>query len=135
MSFAGAISDYHDGGLLRQNIHCALPRSPEGRVQIVIPRQRNVKRYQSQFVSRPVFLLTMKHSLNRVLLKLNQGADFRNKEDELSLMFKDNRFERFIPECLVKGKTMVFCAGTGAGKTTFANACLQYIPIICDVFQ
>lgn len=29
---------------------------------------------------------------------------------------------------LVKGKTMVFCAGTGAGKTTFANACLQYIP-------
>ncbi len=43
-------------------------------------------------------------------------------------MFKDNCFEQFVPECLVKGKTMVFCAGTGAGKTTFANACLEYIP-------
>ncbi|POJ62799.1 hypothetical protein C1677_24380 [Klebsiella pneumoniae] len=57
-----------------------------------------------------------------------QGGKFRDKEDELSSMFKDNCFEQFVPECLVKGKTMVFCAGTGAGKTTFANACLQYIP-------
>ncbi|MGC0170516.1 ATPase, T2SS/T4P/T4SS family, partial [Enterobacter cloacae complex sp. 2025EL-00063] len=60
--------------------------------------------------------------------RLNQGGKFRDKEDELSSMFKDNCFEQFVPECLVKGKTMVFCAGTGAGKTTFANACLQYIP-------
>jgi type IV secretion system protein VirB11 len=47
-------------------------------------------------------------SLNRVLLKLNQGADFRNKEDELSLMFKDNRFERFILNVWLKVKRWCF---------------------------
>nr|WP_250148793.1 hypothetical protein [Escherichia coli] len=30
--------------------------------------------------------------------RLNQGK-FRDKEDELSSMFKDNCFEQFVPEC------------------------------------
>lgn len=67
MSFAGAISDYHDGGSVTPEYPLRSATLPLGSAyRLSSPRQRNVKRYQSQFVSRPVFLLTMKHSLNRV---------------------------------------------------------------------
>ncbi|ECW2964618.1 P-type DNA transfer ATPase VirB11 [Salmonella enterica subsp. enterica] len=130
ISFAGAISDYHDGGSVTPEYPLRSATLPLGeRVQIVIPPATEretvsitIRKPSSVFIDHETFVKQGFYS------KLNQGADFRNKEDELSLMFKENRFERFIPECLIKGKTMVFCAGTGAGKTTFANACLQYIP-------
>jgi hypothetical protein len=50
-------------------------------------------------------------------------------------MFKDNCFERFVPECLVKGKTMVFCAGTGRVKQPLQMPVFSTYPIIYDVFQ
>ncbi len=50
-------------------------------------------------------------------------------------MFKDNRFERFIPECLVKGKTMVFCAEPEPGKPRLQMPVCNTSLIICDVFQ
>lgn len=130
MSFAGAISDYHDGGSVTPEYPLRSATLPLGeRVQIVIPPATEretvsitIRKPSSVFIDHETFVKQGFYS------RLNQGVDVRNKEDELSLMFKENRFERFIPECLRKGKTMVFCAGTGAGKTTFANACLEYIP-------
>ncbi|WP_252397145.1 ATPase, T2SS/T4P/T4SS family, partial [Escherichia coli] len=49
-------------------------------------------------------------------------------EDNISALITSGYFERVIPESLSQGKTIVFCGGTGSGKTTFANACLEYIP-------
>ncbi|HIF7305891.1 TPA: P-type DNA transfer ATPase VirB11 [Escherichia coli] len=130
MSFAGAISDYHDGGSVTPEYLLRSVTLPGGeRVQIVIPPATEretvsitIRKPSSVFIDHDTFVKQGFYS------RLNQGGKFRDKEDELSSMFKDNCFEQFVPECLVKGKTMVFCAGTGAGKTTFANACLQYIP-------
>lgn len=130
MSFAGAISDYHDGGSVTPEYPLRSATLPLGeRVQIVIPPASEretvsitIRKPSSVFIDHPTFVQQGFYT------RLNQGIVVGEREDKLSLMFKENRFEDFIPECLRQGKTMVFCAGTGAGKTTFANACLEYIP-------
>lgn len=130
MSFAGAISDYHDGGSVTPEYPLRSVTLPGGeRVQVVIPPATEretvsitIRKPSSIFIDHETFVKQGFYT------KLNKGFEVKNKQDELSLMFKDNCFEKFIPECLAKGKTMVFCSGTGAGKTTYANSVLQYIP-------
>ena len=130
LSFASAIADYHDNGSITPEYPLRSATLPDGeRVQIVIPPATEkdtvsitIRKPSSVFLSHDHFVRQGFYS------KLNAGTAFESKQDDLSDIYKKNRFEEFIPACLKSGKTMVFCAGTGAGKTTFANACLEFIP-------
>lgn len=130
MSFAGAIADYHDGGSVTPEYPLRSATLPCGeRVQILIPpateRQTvsvTIRKPSGVFIDHDTFIKQGFYS------RLNQGTDAGEKEDKLTAIFKQHRFEAFVPECLRQGKTMVFCAGTGAGKTTYANSLLTYIP-------
>ncbi len=102
MSFAGAISDYHDGGSVTPEYPLRSVTLPGGeRVQIVIPPATEretvsitIRKPSSVFIDHDTFVKQGFYS------RLNQGGKFRDKEDELSSMFKDNCFEQFVPECL-----------------------------------
>ncbi|CAH0299536.1 Type IV secretion system protein PtlH [Erwinia aphidicola] len=130
LSFAGAISDFHDGGSVTPEYPLRSATLPLGeRVQIVMPPATEketvsitIRKPSSVFISHEDFVRQGFYT------RLNQTGVAEKKDDILSKIFKENRFHEFIPEGLRQGKTMVFCAGTGAGKTTFANACLEYIP-------
>ncbi|WP_168402988.1 P-type DNA transfer ATPase VirB11 [Erwinia amylovora] len=130
LSFAGAIADFHDGGSITPEYPLRSATLPSGeRVQIVIPPATEketvsitIRKPSGVFISHDDFVKQGFYS------KLNEGADFKKNEDILSEIYRRKRFEEFIPECLRQGKTMVFCAGTGAGKTTFGNACFEFIP-------
>lgn len=130
LSFAGAMSDFHDGGSVTPEYPLRSATLPFGeRVQIVMPPATEkgtvsitIRKPSSVFIDHETFVKQGFYT------RLNQTGEAEKKEDILSKLFKENRFHEFIPEGLRQGKTMVFCAGTGAGKTTFANACLEYIP-------
>lgn len=130
MAFSSSIADYHDGGSVTPEYPLRSATLPEGeRVQIVIPPATE-KNTVSITIRKPsgVFLNHDHFVKQGFYSKLNEGATFKKNEDALSELYRKKRFEEFIPECLRHGKTMVFCAGTGAGKTTFANACFEFIP-------
>ncbi|VCY81185.1 hypothetical protein BANRA_05022 [Escherichia coli] len=97
-------------GRLHQNIPYVLLRSRWERVHSPATERETVsitiRKPSSVFIDHDTFVNQGFYS------RLNQGVEFRDKEDELSLMFKDNCFERFVPECLVKVKRWCF-AGTG----------------------
>lgn len=59
--------------------------------------------------------------------RLNHPERYEAPRNKLIELYNEKRFEEFIPECFRQGKTVVFNAGTGAGKTTFANSVLYYI--------
>lgn len=130
LSFAGAMSDFHDGGSVTPEYPLRSATLPFGeRVQIVMPPATEketvsitIRKPSSVFIDHETFVKQGFYT------RLNQTGEAENKEDILSKLFNEKRFHEFIPEGLRQGKTMVFCAGTGAGKTTFANACLEYIP-------
>lgn len=130
MSFAGAIADYHDGGSVTPEYPIRSATLPHGeRVQLLIP-PATARETVSITIRKPsgVFIDHETFVSQGFYTRLNQGGYAKSGEDKLTAIFKQNRFEDFIPECLRQGKTMVFCAGTGAGKTTYANACLKFIP-------
>ncbi len=130
LSLAGAMSDFHDGGSITPEFPLRSATLPYGeRVQIIIPpaTEKNtvpitIRKPSSVFIDHDAFVKQGFYS------RLNESREFKDKENVLTALFNESRFDKFIPECFRQGKTMVFCAGTGAGKTTFANACLEFIP-------
>ncbi len=59
--------------------------------------------------------------------KLNAGTAFESKQDDLSDIYKKIDLKS-LSLLVWKVEKLWFFAGTGAGKTTFANACLEFIP-------
>nr|AUV50497.1 ATPase required for both assembly of type IV secretion complex and secretion of T-DNA complex, VirB11 [Escherichia coli] len=135
MSFAGAISDYHDGGSVTPEYPLRSVTLPGGeRVLIYSPATERetvsitIRKPSSVFIDHDTFVKQGFYS------RLNQGGKFRDKEDELSSMFKDNCFEQFVPECTLRVKRWYF-AGTGRVKPPLQMPVFSTYPIIYDVFQ
>ncbi|MCZ8812483.1 P-type DNA transfer ATPase VirB11 [Escherichia albertii] len=129
-SFASVLSDYHGGGSVTPETPILSATLPHGeRVQVVIPPvcergkiSITIRKPSTVFIDHAEFVKQGFYS------RLNTPIKDRQEDTTLVDLFNNNRIDEFIPECLRQGKTIVFCAGTGAGKTTFANACLFYIP-------
>ncbi len=137
MSFAGAISDYHDGGSVTPEYPLRSVTLPGGeRVQIVIPPATEretvsitIRKPSSVFIDHDTFVKQGFYS------RLNQGGNSGIKKMNYLQCLKIIVLNNLSLNASVKGKTMVFCAGTGRVKPPLQMPVFSTYPIIYDVFQ
>ncbi|EQA8930744.1 P-type DNA transfer ATPase VirB11 [Klebsiella pneumoniae] len=137
-TFAAALADYNQDSL--SNIKLVLSATlPTGeRVQVVLPPitrkgciSITIRKPSDVFISHDDFVAQGFYER----LNTQETAKTRPETQKLIDLYQSNQIAEFVTECLRQGKTMVFCGGTGSGKTTFTNSLLEYIPhhlrIIC----
>lgn len=137
-TFAAALADFNQDSLsvTKPVLSATLPTGE--RVQVVLPpvtRQGcisiTIRKPSDVFISHDDFVAQGFYE------KINTQGERQTSPDtqHLLVLYRENRIAEFVVECLRQGKTMVFCGGTGSGKTTFTNSLLEYIPhhlrIIC----
>lgn len=137
-TFAAALADFNQDSLsvTKPVLSATLPTGE--RVQVVLPpvtRQGcisiTIRKPSDVFISHDDFVAQGFYSK----IDTMEAPKISSDTQKLIDLYKTNRIAEFVPECLRQGKTMVFCGGTGSGKTTFTNSLLEYIPhhlrIIC----
>lgn len=129
LSFAATLADYHQDsiGEIKPILSATLPLGE--RVQVVIP-PASEKNKVSITIRKPsnVFITHEDIVSSGFYSRVGQSFNAANASSDLVELYRSGNFAEFIPECLRQGKTMVFCGGTGSGKTTFSNAVMFYIP-------
>ncbi|HAN2841561.1 TPA: Flp pilus assembly complex ATPase component, partial [Escherichia coli O25b:H4-ST131] len=128
LSFASTLADYHSDSIgdIKPVLSATLPHGE--RVQVVIPPACE-KDKVSITIRKPsnVFITHDDIVKSGFYSRVGQSFKSENASSDLVDLYHTGNFAAFIPECLRQGKTMVFCGGTGSGKTTFSNAVMFYI--------
>ncbi len=137
-SFAAALADFNQDSLsvTKPVLSATLPTGE--RVQVVLPPATEqgkisitIRKPSDIFISHDDFVAQGFYEKIDTNTEKNVNPDSQRLLD----LYKSNRIPEFVVECLRQGKTMVFCGGTGSGKTTYSNSILEYIPhhlrIIC----
>ncbi len=130
MSFAGAISDYHDGGSVTPEYPlrsvtlpggeaCTNSYSPATERETV---SITIRKPSSVFIDHDTFVKQGFYS------RLNQGGNSGIKKMNYLQCLKIIVLNNLSLNARLRVKRWYFVPERGAGKTTFANACLQYIP-------
>lgn len=131
MAFAVALADFNQDSLTESKpvLSATLPGGE--RVQVIIPPATEqdtisvtIRKPSGVFIEHSQFISQGFYSRINTLEEAGVSDDTR----QLIQLYNDNNIAEFIPECIQQGKTMVFCGGTGSGKTTFSNAVIRYIP-------
>lgn len=137
-TFAAALADFNQDSLsvTKPVLSATLPTGE--RVQVIMPPVTaqgtisiTIRKPSDVFISHDDFVAQGFYSKINTQNKKQVSPDAQRLLD----LYSQNQIAEFVVECLRQGKTMVFCGGTGSGKTTFTNAVLEYIPhylrIIC----
>ncbi|HHR6394960.1 P-type DNA transfer ATPase VirB11 [Providencia alcalifaciens] len=129
LSFASTLADYHSDSIgdIKPVLSATLPHGE--RVQVVIPPACE-KDKVSITIRKPSNVFITHDDIVKSGFYSRVGQSFKSEDASSDLvdLYHTGNFAAFIPECLRQGKTMVFCGGTGSGKTTFSNAVMFYIP-------
>lgn len=136
MSFAGAISDYHDGGSVTPEYPLRSVTLPGGRVQIVIPPATEretvsitIRKPSSVFIDHDTFVKQGFYS------RLNQGGNSGIKKMNYLQCLKIIVLNNLSLNAWLRVKRWYFVPERGRVKPPLQMPVFSTYPIIYDVFQ